>query len=177
MVEYRADQAVRRVDPATRTLHTEFEAVAGDVLNLIPPQQAGAIARAAGLTAADGRWCPVEPLSFESRLAPGVHVIGDACAAGAMPKSAFAASSQAKGAAHNIAALLAGRQPEPHVPINTCYSFVSDREAMSVAAVYRPRDGQLAAVPNSGGVSPRYSTAEGEHARSWLANILADSFG
>lgn len=177
MVEYRPDQAVRRVDAGARTLHTEFDAVAGDVLNLIPPQQAGAIARRAGLAAPDGRWCPVEPLSFESRLAPGVHVIGDACAAGAMPKSAFAANTQAKGAAHNIAALLAGREAVPHTPINACYSFVTDREAMSVSAVYRPRDGELAAVPGSAGVSPRYTEAEGDHARSWLANLLADSFG
>src|SRR6185436_1734009 len=86
---------VTSVEPATRTLVTDFGRHQAKVANVIPPQKAGRIAEAAGVADRTG-WCPIDPVTFESKLVPGVHVIGDAAIAGAMPKSAFAANSQAK---------------------------------------------------------------------------------
>ena len=92
------------------TLTTEFGTHRADVANVIPPQRAGAIAAIAGVADRTG-WCPIDPVTFESRLQPGIHVIGDAAIAGAMPKSAFAANAQAKACAAAVAALLRDRAP------------------------------------------------------------------
>src|SRR5207245_2293372 len=94
--------SVTSVDAATRTLVTDFGRHQAKVANVIPPQKAGRIADVAGVTDRSG-WCPIDPTTFESKLQPGVHVIGDAAIAGAMPKSAFAANSQAKTCAAAIA--------------------------------------------------------------------------
>jgi sulfide dehydrogenase [flavocytochrome c] flavoprotein subunit len=101
-------------------------------------------------------------------------VIGDACIAGAMPKSAFSANSQAKAAALNILALMDGREPDPPAHVNVCYSYVNDREAMSVAGLYRVLNGRTLFVPLAGGLPTRYSEIEGLQARSWFNNILRE---
>ena len=86
---------VNAVDPATNTLITDFGNHTAQVANVIPPQRAGRIATIAGATDNTG-WCAIDPVTFESKSAPNIHVIGDACLAGAMPKSAFSANAQAK---------------------------------------------------------------------------------
>ena len=101
---------VTSVDPAALTLATDFETYKPAVANVIPPQRAGHIAELAGVADRTG-WCPIDPVTFESRLQPNIHVIGDAAIAGAMPKSAFAANAQAKVCAAAVAALLAGSRP------------------------------------------------------------------
>jgi NADPH-dependent 2,4-dienoyl-CoA reductase/sulfur reductase-like enzyme len=144
---------VTSVDAATRTLVTDFGRHQAAVANVIPPQKAGRIAEAAGVADRSG-WCPVDPVSFESKLQPRIHVIGDAAIAGAMPKSAFAANSQAKTCAAAVVRLLTGGAPAVPKLINTCYSLVAPDYGISVAGVYHPAGGQLAEVPGSGGVSP-----------------------
>ena len=144
---------VTSVEPATRTLVTDFGRHQAAVANVIPPQKAGRIADLAGVADRSG-WCPIDPVTFESKLVPGIHVIGDAAIAGAMPKSAFAANSQAKTCAAAVARLLAGSAPGAPKLINTCYSLVAPDYGISVAGVYVPSGGQLADVPGSGGVSP-----------------------
>ncbi len=57
-------------------LNTEFGWEEGDVINYIPAQYAGAVARKSGLADASG-WCPVNQNTFESTLVPNVHVIVD----------------------------------------------------------------------------------------------------
>jgi sulfide dehydrogenase [flavocytochrome c] flavoprotein subunit len=138
--------AVLRVDPSTLTVETEETTIRADVLNVIPPQRAGDIAAASALADESG-WCPVDPASgFESQLVPGVHVLGDAAIAGEMPKSAFAADSQAKYCAAWIAAALSGRAaPEARLR-NTCYSWLAQDHAVRVGAEYRLGDGVLKAV-------------------------------
>src|SRR5262245_29810820 len=86
---------VTAVAPPSLTVVTDFARQQAAVANVIPPQKAGRIAEAAGVADRSG-WCPIDPTTFESTLVPGIHVIGDAAIAGAMPKSAFAANSQAK---------------------------------------------------------------------------------
>ena len=170
------------VDPAAMTVETEFgERVRGDVINVIPPQFAAAIARGAGL-AADSGWCPIKAESFESTRVPHIHVVGDATIAAPMPKSGFVASSTAKQAVAAAAAELAGRPvPEP-VYFNTCYSHVGEEYGISIVGVFRPTDTAIVEVPNSGGVSPRgdlpeQRRAEAAYADAWYASITADAFG
>ena len=169
------------VDPASMTITTDFGSHKADVANIIPPQRAGRIATLAGVTDRSG-WCPVDPLTFESKLVPAVHVIGDAIIAGAMPKSAFAANAQAKVCAAAVASLLRGEAPvEPRL-INTCYSLIAPEEGISVAGVYRPHNGLLAEIAGAGGTSPMEASAvvraaEAGYAQAWFKTIAAEVFG
>jgi sulfide dehydrogenase [flavocytochrome c] flavoprotein chain len=172
---------VTSVDAKTRTLATDFATYNPDVANVIPPQRAGAIAEIAGAADRTG-WCPIDPVTFESRLQPGIHVIGDAAIAGAMPKSAFAANAQAKVCAFAIAALLHGEAPSPPMLINTCYSLVSPDYGISIAGVYHPAGGQLADVEGAGGVSPinappEFRAFEARYAEAWFRTITVETFG
>src|SRR5207245_6388213 len=135
------------------TLITDFDRHKADVANVIPPQKAGHIADIAAVADRTG-WCPIDPASFESKLQPNIHVIGDASIAGAMPKSAFSANAQAKVCAAAVTKLMAGQKPDEPRLINTCYSLVAPDYGISVAGVYRPKDGVLVDVENAGGVSP-----------------------
>ena len=172
---------VASVDAKTRTLTTDFASYKADVANVIPPQRAAGIAQIAGVADATG-WCPIDPVSFESRLQPNIHVIGDAAIAGAMPKSAFAANAQAKVCADAVAALLHGQAPSPPKLINTCYSLVAPDYGISIAGVYHPTGGQLADVEGAGGVSPidapaDFRALEAAYAESWFRTITAETFG
>ena len=173
---------VTSVDAATRTLVTDFGRHQAKVANVIPPQKAGRIADAAGVADRSG-WCPIDPVTFESKLQPGIHVIGDAAIAGAMPKSAFAANSQAKTCAAAVAQLLTGATPSAPKLINTCYSLVAPDYGISVAGVYQPSaSGQLVDVAGSGGVSPAGApratrAAEAVLAEAWFRTITDEVFG
>ncbi len=175
MVDYRPNSAVVEVDVAGRSVRTEFETVKADVLNVIPPQRAGKPAQLAGASNVDKRWCEVDFLTYESKVVPGIHIIGDAVAA-ALPKSAHMATSQAKVCASAIVALMSGETPDPQpVFANTCYSFVSDKLAMHVANVYRYDPAKKIMLPaEGGGVSERPSEKEGDYAQWWAKNIWSD---
>jgi sulfide dehydrogenase [flavocytochrome c] flavoprotein subunit len=169
------------VDPATRTLVTDFARHQAKVANVIPPQKAGRIADGAGVADRSG-WCPIDPVTFESKLQANIHVIGDAAIAGAMPKSAFAANSQAKTCAAAVVRLLTGTAPSAPKLINTCYSLIAPDYGISVAGVYQPSGGQLADVPGSGGVSPSEApratrAVEAVLAEAWFRTITAEVFG
>ncbi|WP_128561122.1 NAD(P)/FAD-dependent oxidoreductase [Methylobacterium crusticola] len=172
---------VTSVDPATLTVATDFAAYKAAVACIIPPQRAAPIAAAAGVADRTG-WCPIDPVTFESRLVPGIHVVGDAAIAGAMPKSAFAANAQAKACADAVAALLADRPPTPPKLINTCYSLVAPGYGISVAGVYHPANGVLADVEGAGGTSPldapaRVRQEEATYAEDWYRTITGAVFG
>jgi NADPH-dependent 2,4-dienoyl-CoA reductase/sulfur reductase-like enzyme len=175
MVEYRPNSQAIEVDVGKRAVKTEFDTVKADVLNMIPTQRAGKVAQVAGLANVDKRWCEVDFLTYESKLAPGIHIIGDSVSA-ALPKSAHMATSQAKVCAAAIVSVLNGEAPDPQpVFANTCYSFVSDKLAMHVANVYRydpARKVMLAA--EGGGVSDKPSEQEGNYAQWWARNIWSD---
>jgi sulfide dehydrogenase [flavocytochrome c] flavoprotein subunit len=172
---------VTRVDPATMTIETDFAKHKASVANVVPPQKASRIAELAGVADRTG-WCPIDPVSFESTLKPDVHVIGDACIAGAMPKSGFSANAQAKVCAAALARLLRGRSPDDPRLINTCYSMVAPDYGITVAAVYRPANGQLTEVQGSGGTSPPEAPRalreqEAKLADGWFRTITAEMFG
>ncbi len=186
IIEYRGDHKVTALDVASKTLKFEIQSVVkADVLNVLPPMRAGAIALQSGLAnQANGRWCGVNYQSFESTALRDVHVIGDAIQiAPGMPKSGHMANSHAKVAAAAIVAQLSGWEinPEPMLT-NTCYSFVDDKRVVHVASVHRL--GQVegrttfVTVPGSGGVTDAKTGAtelEGVYAMNWAQNIWADA--
>jgi len=176
IIDYRPDNAISRIDLATKTVSTEFDSIKADVLNFIPPQRAGKIAQIAGLTEKDYPWCDVNFLTYESKLVADVHVLGDSVAAG-LPKSAHMATNQAKVCASAIVQLLGGQLPDA-APVfaNTCYSFINDQAAMHVANVYRYDAGKKMMVSaEGGGVSVSPNEIEAGYAHAWANNIWADT--
>jgi NADPH-dependent 2,4-dienoyl-CoA reductase/sulfur reductase-like enzyme len=172
---------VASVEPGTKTFVTDFGRHRAAVGNVIPPQKAGRIAELAGVTDRTG-WCPVDAQTFESKQQANIHVIGDAAIMGGMPKSAFSANAQAKVCAAAVVKLLAGGKPDEPRLINTCYSLVAPDYGISVAGVYRPKDGVLVDVENSGGVSPvdaprAFREQEAVFANGWFKTLTAEVFG
>jgi sulfide dehydrogenase [flavocytochrome c] flavoprotein subunit len=181
IIEYQPSLEVKDVDVKGMVVKTEFDSFKGSVLNVLPPQAAGQIAHQAKLVTAANRWCGVNWETMESVAVPGVHVIGDATLSGpAMPKSASMANNHAKICASAIVALMTGRPVNP-LPIinNTCYSYVSDREAMRVTQVYRYDAAQkvVAPVQGAGGVSSQRTEIEKQFADAWARNIWSDTLG
>lgn len=179
VVEYKPNSELVRVDAAKRTIELQFETVRAGVLNVVPPQQAGRIAQTAGLITANNKWCGVNFQTFESTVAPGIHVLGDATlSAPGMPKSGFMANNHAKVAADAVIALIQGRavNPDPIIA-NTCYSFVSDTDVVHVASVHKWNAEQKTLVPvaGAGGLTPSANALEGQYAKSWAKNIWADA--
>jgi sulfide dehydrogenase [flavocytochrome c] flavoprotein chain len=169
------------VEPATRTVRTDFDELKPAVANIIPPQRAGQIALSLGLDEERG-FCRVDAHSFESKVVAGIHLVGDTIIAGGMPKSGFSANSQAKVCARAIVALLRGRPIEETILLNTCYSIVAPGYGFSIAGAYRQTEEGLLPVEGSGGISPLRAgissrRAEAEYAESWFANITAEMFG
>ena len=172
---------VTSVEPASKTVVTDFSRHQAAVANIIPPQKAGRIAELAQVTDRSG-WCPVDAMTFESKQQQNIHVIGDAAIMGAMPKSAFSANAQAKVCAAAVARLLAGQKPDEPRLINTCYSVVAPNYGFTVAGVYRPKDGVLVDVEGAGGVSPidapaAARAAEASYADGWFKTITTEVFG
>jgi len=181
ILQYVPNQEVRELDAMTGIVKTEFDTHKGDVLNVLPPMRAGNLARDAKLITHNNRWCDVDWLSMESTAAKGIHVLGDATlAAPAMPKSASMANNHAKIAAAAILAQVLGEAPNPQPVIaNTCYSYVSDSEAVHVTSVHRydAEKKTLLTVPGSGGVSSARSALEKAYADAWARNIWSDTLG
>jgi len=172
---------VKSVNLKQMIVDTTLDKHKAAVVNLIPPQTAGKIAHTAGLTN-DSGWCPVDPQTFESTLHPGIHVVGDSSIAGALPKSGFAASSEAKMCAAAIVGMLKGESPAESSMVNTCYSLVGPEYGISVAAVYRVTDKGITSVKDAGGVSPKdgsdaFRELEAKYTVGWYQSITSDIWG
>jgi sulfide dehydrogenase [flavocytochrome c] flavoprotein subunit len=182
MVEYRPQHKVIGVDATARTLRFELQDdVRADVLNVLPPMRAGALAVQAGLANASGRWCRVNFIDFESTVAKDIHLLGDSIQiAPGMPKSGHMANAHGKVAAAAIVAQLSGIEVNPRPMLtNTCYSFVDERQAIHVASVheYVVAEKTFKTVAGSGGISAQRNEAEGVYAMAWAQNIWADTLG
>jgi sulfite dehydrogenase len=178
MIDYQPNSELTDVDSRTLTAKLQFDEVQADVLNVVPPQHAGDIARRAGLAASHG-WCEIDWLTYESKLVPGVHVLGDALlSAPAMPKSATMANQHAKVCAAAVIAKIKGT-PVNDAPmlINTCYSFVDRRNVMHVASVHQYDGAQKTMLPvkGAGGLSEKASELETTYAWGWARNIWAEA--
>lgn len=172
---------VVRVDAKAGKVFTEFDEYAPAVANIIPPQKAGQLAIDLGLDAGKG-YCAVEPASFESRVRPGIHLVGDAIIAGAMPKSAFSANSQGKVCAAAIVALLRSKPVAEPILLNTCYSVAGPDYGFTIAGVFHPTAEGLTEIEGSGGISPlkappEVRRQEALYAESWYATITSEIFG
>lgn len=172
---------VASVDPARQTIETDFDSYKFAVANIIPPQQAGRITALAGVADRTG-WCPIDPVTFESLLQKNIHVIGDAAIAGAMPKSAFAASVEGKLCAAAILRLTAGVPPLQPKLVSNCYSVLAPGYAISIAGVYHPVEGQFVEVEGAGGTSPlevppSFRAEEAKFADAWFRTNTAEIFG
>jgi sulfide dehydrogenase [flavocytochrome c] flavoprotein subunit len=168
-------------DVKNKIVDSEYGKVKADVINYIPPQQAGKLAHLIGLTDESG-WCPINQKTFESTLQKNVYVIGDASIASPMPKSGHSAVSQAKTMAANLVLAMAGQDTIASKTVNTCYSLVSPDYAISVAAVYEFKDGKMSSVPGAGGVSPMGATPEfrkqeANYTHGWYQSITDEVWG
>jgi sulfide dehydrogenase [flavocytochrome c] flavoprotein chain len=169
------------VDAATNTLVTDFGNYEAQVANVIPPQKAGTIAGIAGAVDNTG-WCPIDPVTFASKLVPNIHVIGDACIGGGIPKSASAANAEAKACASAVASLIAGKSPAAPKLDGTCYNTVAPGYAFSLSGTYQPRDDIFAEIEGTGFTSPvdaprDIRLKEAEIAQAWFHTITVETFG
>jgi sulfide dehydrogenase [flavocytochrome c] flavoprotein chain len=169
------------VEPKTNTLVTDFGNYDAQVANVIPPQKAGNIAGIAGAVDNTG-WCPIDPVTFASKLVPNIHVIGDACIGGGIPKSASAANAEAKACASVVASLIAGQSPDMPKLDGTCYNTVAPGYAFSLSGTYQPRDDIFAEIDGTGFTSPVDASRdvrlkEAEIAQAWFHTITAETFG
>jgi sulfide dehydrogenase [flavocytochrome c] flavoprotein subunit len=185
MIEWIAptqDGAVVRVDTASMTLYTGNAEHPVAVANIIPPQAPGQVAADAGLASEHG-WCPITPRTFESQLVGNVHVIGDACIADAMPKSASAAYSQAGQCASAIALLLAGHEVPAPTFDSVCYSMLGPERAISIHGHFNTEDARIVAADSAATSTPAASSSaaadgaqEARAAQRWYRSIRADAF-
>lgn len=182
MIEWLPSQfigAIEAVDTSTRGVRTATQTFRADVANVIPPQMAGDLAQSAGLADSTG-WCPVDPVTFASTLHPGIHLVGDAINPGAMPKSAFAANSQAKACAAAIAAALTGVDAARPFLYNTCYTYLAPDDAVSDAISFKTDGGKIAIAdiqitPVDASAALRAEAVR--EANDWYAAFTRDIFG
>ncbi|MCB1526665.1 MAG: FAD-dependent oxidoreductase [Hyphomicrobiaceae bacterium] len=182
MIEWYAPSVhggIKSVDVGAGTVTTDLDTFKGAMLNIIPAQKAGAIAAAAGV-ANDSGFCPIDASSMRSTMDENIFVIGDASIAGAMPKSAFSANSQAKVAAMNVRGDLIKSKVFPAKYSNTCWSLIETDDGVKVGAQYSPADGKIAA--NSTFISQTKEEdalrkANYEESVGWYTGIVTDIFG
>ena len=178
IVDYRPESELADVDASTLTAKLVFDDVKADVLNVIPPQYAGSIARQLGMANANARFCQVDFLTYESTVQPGIHLIGDAIqTAPLMAKAGQMANRQARICAAAVVAMLAGEEVNASPSIeNLCYSFVDDRRAAHVASVHRYDAAAKTMMPVASRteVSVAASVEEGADAQAWARSMWAD---
>jgi sulfide dehydrogenase [flavocytochrome c] flavoprotein subunit len=182
-IDYALKDGIVSYDASSKTITTQSgNKIKGDVVNIIPAQKAGKIAFTAGLTNDNG-WCPVKGNTFESTIHKNIHVIGDSCIGSPLPKSGYAANSEAKVCAAAIVAMLNGKSVPHPAYVNTCYSIIAPGDGISVAMVYDydPKAGKIIKVKGSGGLTPgKFDAAlrarEQQYAYSWYDNITSDIF-
>jgi sulfide dehydrogenase [flavocytochrome c] flavoprotein chain len=170
---------IKGVDASAMTVRTDLETYKAALVNVIPAQMAGKIARDAGLANQTG-WCPVDPASMKSASDPNVYVVGDACIPGDMPKSAFSANSQAKVAAMMVRGELAQARTFPARYTNTCWSLIETDDTVKVGGAYEAKDGKIAAVStfvSQKGETPEVRRQTQAENMGWYSGFTADVFG
>lgn len=182
MIEWlgpKVHDGIKSVDPKTGTVVTGFETYENCAfVNVIPAQMAGVIARDAGLAPAGG-YCAIDPATMKSTADANIFVLGDACNAGDMPKSAFSANNQAKVAAMIVRTELVGGPSFPARYFNTCWSLVDTDDAIKVGGRYEPKDGRIAAVESfisQPGESDEVRKQTQAENIAWYDAICADMF-
>jgi sulfide dehydrogenase [flavocytochrome c] flavoprotein chain len=169
---------IKRLDVSTMTVETDLANYQANLVNVIPAQIAGKIAREAGLANESG-YCAVDSTTMKSIIDANVYVVGDACIAGDMPKSASSANSQAKVAASMILGELTKAQTAPARYTTACWSLLETDDAVKVGGRYEPKDGKIAAaetfVSRTGESADLRRQTQREN-MEWYAGITADIF-
>ncbi len=169
---------IKGVDPAAMTVTTDFETIKADMVNVIPAQMAGKIAREANLVNETG-YCPIDATNMKSAIDPNIYVLGDASIAGAMPKSAFSANSQAKVVANAVRGELTGSRTFPARYANTCWSVLAQDDTVKIGGRYEPKDGKIAEIEgfvSKTGEDAGIRLQTSEENMGWYAGITADIF-
>lgn len=171
---------VQSVDPATMSVVTGFETYENAALvNVIPRQTAGKVAVDASLTGKDG-YCPIDPFTMKSRMDSNIFILGDACVAGDMPKSAFAAHSQAQVVSQTIAQELLDTAEVPAAYSNRCWSLIERDDSVVVGGEYRPTPEKIAQTKSDlSGLedTPEMRRANYEDSAGWYSSITLELFG
>jgi NADPH-dependent 2,4-dienoyl-CoA reductase/sulfur reductase-like enzyme len=169
---------IKGVDSAAMTVTTDFETIKADMVNVIPAQMAGKIAREANLVNETG-YCPIDATNMKSAIDPNIYVLGDASIAGAMPKSAFSANSQAKVVANAVRGELTGSRTFPARYANTCWSVLAQDDTVKIGGRYEPKDGKIAEIEgfvSKTGEDAGIRLQTSEENMGWYAGITADIF-
>ena len=175
-LDYRPSQKVEKIDVGAKEITTEpGDKVKYDLINLIPPQRAGAIAVEADLVGGDKRWCEVDHVTYESVKQKNIHVVGDATIGLPVPKSGNVANAMGKICATAVVSLLNGKEPPVIAPGNTCYSWVNDKEAIAVVNAYKIENGKVVQIEQK--LTPGKSVATAQNSLAWRASIWNDVLG
>ncbi len=165
------------VDPGAMTLSIDGDVNSVDVCNVIPAMKAGRVAEIAGVT--EGNWAPVNATDLSSKMDENIHVLGDACAQGDMPKSGFSANSQAKVCANAVRGALTGSTVFPARFANTCWSLIDTDDGVKVGATYEATEEKIAKVDgfvSQTGESAEVRAATYRESIGWYDGITADMF-
>jgi len=172
---------VLNIDDKNKVIKTSKGDIKADLINFIPDQKANDSAFKFGLIPEGKLWAPVDSWTLESTLVKDVYVIGDSAnrgSFGTVPHSGYIANSMGKVVAEAIVAKLNGKNPPRPFMMNTCYSMVSNEEAIWVATVYEYNDDKKLTVQvgKAGGVPEQRSKIDKENQYSWANSIWEDTF-
>jgi NADPH-dependent 2,4-dienoyl-CoA reductase/sulfur reductase-like enzyme len=165
------------VDPDAMIIDIDGMVEKVDVCNVIPAQKAGRIADMAGVTM--GNWAPVNAADMSSTVDADVYVLGDSADQGDMPKSGFAANSQAKVCAMAIRGELTGSRVFPAKFTNTCWSLIAADDGVKVGATYEATEERIAKVDgfiSETGEDAATRKATYEESVGWYSGITTDMF-
>jgi NADPH-dependent 2,4-dienoyl-CoA reductase/sulfur reductase-like enzyme len=175
-LEYRPSQKLEKIDVTGKEVTTEIgDKVKYDVINVIPPQRAAAIAAEADLVGEDKRWCEVDHIIYESIKHKNIHIIGDSTIGLPVPKSGNVANAMGKICATAVVHLLKDKEPPAIAPGNTCYSWVNNREAIAVVNAYKIDNRKVVQIEQK--VTPAKSVATAQNSLGWRTSIWNDALG
>jgi len=178
VTEYHAGVSIAGIDTSTMTVDCSVGKIRANVINAIPPHRAGRVVTAAGLADPGGRWASVNQLSYESKLAPGVHVIGDA-AGTAQPKAGHIGNQLGKVCADAIVRAFGGLPPDPAPVTNSaCYSPITMETASWLTAVfaYDPNAQAMAAVADSFREAAARDGGNFSNMSKWFNALMSETF-
>ncbi|MBF97091.1 MAG: Sulfide dehydrogenase [flavocytochrome c] flavoprotein chain [Alphaproteobacteria bacterium MarineAlpha9_Bin4] len=179
IISYNTDSQISSINIKEKKIFTNFEEFNYKFANIIPSQKAPDLLEKSGLIKKGRNWAPVNPYDFTSQYSKDIYIIGDstdASSVGSIPKSGYVAYSMGKVAAYAAHYHLLGKlSPSPSM-INTCYSLVSDREGISVSAVYHynKEKNKIMSIKNASGLSPNRSELIALNAWDWAQAIWKD---
>jgi NADPH-dependent 2,4-dienoyl-CoA reductase/sulfur reductase-like enzyme len=178
VTEYHPGVKINGIDTSTMTVDTNIGRIKANVINAIPPHRAGRVVTAAGLADQGGRWASVNQLSYESKVAPGIHVIGDA-AGTAQPKAGHIGNQLGKVCADAMLRTFGGLPLDPAPVTNSaCYSPITMETASWLTAVfaYDPGTQAMAPVADSFREAAARDGGNFSNMSKWFNALMSETF-